>query len=160
MAAWSLSGRPFFVFTAQPSKTPRGGRRPRRGRTCRRFYTLDLMRARVLLAVLFIVAGVLHFVITPMYVNIMPSYLPAPALLVQISGAAEILGGIGLLVPAAQPAAAWGLILLLIAVMPANINMAIHPGHWPGIPRWLLWARLPLQLPLIYWALQYTRRSS
>jgi len=118
------------------------------------------MLPRYLLAVLFIVAGTLHFLITPVYVNIMPSYLPAPTLLVQISGVAEILGGLGLLLPATQSAAAWGLILLLIAVMPANLNMALHASHWPGIPIWLLWARLPLQLPLIYWAFLYTRRSA
>jgi uncharacterized membrane protein len=118
------------------------------------------MTARLLLAILFLVAGALHFLITPVYVGIMPSYLPAPVLLVQISGVAEMLGGIGLLVPAANPAAAWGLILLLLAVMPANLNMALHPSHWPAIPRWLLWARLPLQLPLIYWAFLYTHRRS
>jgi uncharacterized membrane protein len=118
------------------------------------------MAGRILLAILFIVAGALHFLITPVYVNIMPSFLPAPTLLVQISGVAEILGGIGLLVPAAQSAAAWGIILLLIAVLPANLNMALHASHWPGIPPWLLWARLPLQIPLIYWAFFYTHRSA
>jgi uncharacterized membrane protein len=116
--------------------------------------------ARILLAILFLVAGALHFFIAPVYVHIMPPYLPAPALLVRISGVAEILGGVGLLVPATQPAAAWGLILLLIAVLPANLNMALHSSHWPGIPPWLLWARLPLQLPLIYWAFLYTNRRS
>ena len=118
------------------------------------------MSARILLAILFIVAGSLHFLITPVYVSIMPSYLPAPTLLVQMSGVAEMLGGLGLLISTTQPAAAWGLILLLIAVMPANLNMALHSSHWPGIPVWLLWARLPLQLPLIYWAFLYTRRAS
>jgi uncharacterized membrane protein len=118
------------------------------------------MAPRILLATLFIVAGALHFLFTPVYVTIMPSYLPAATLLVQISGIAEILGGIGLLVPATQPAAAWGVILLLLAVMPANLNMALHPSHWPGIPPWLLWARLPLQLPLIYWAFLYTHRGA
>ena len=118
------------------------------------------MPARIILGLLFFVAGTLHFVITPVYANIMPSYLPAPTLLVQISGVAEILGGVGLLIPATQPAAAWGLILLLMAVMPANLNMALHPEHWPRLPVWLLWARLPMQLPLAYWAFLYTRRPS
>ncbi len=118
------------------------------------------MQFRYLLALLFLVAGSLHFIITPVYVSIMPSYLPAPTLLVQLSGIAEILGGIGLLLPATQPAAAWGLILLLIAVTPANLNMALHPTHWPTIPAWLLWVRLPLQLPLIYWSFLYTHRSA
>jgi len=113
---------------------------------------------RYSLAILFILAGALHFVITPVYVSIMPPYLPAPTLLVQISGAFEILGGIGLLVPVTQPLAAWGIIALLICVMPANLNMALHPQHWPTIPVWLLWARIPLQLPLIYWAWLYTRQ--
>jgi uncharacterized membrane protein len=116
------------------------------------------MLARIVFAVLFLVAGAMHFVITPVYVSIMPPYLPALALLVQISGVCEMLGGLGILIPATRPAAAWGLVLLLLAVLPANLNMAIHAGHWPSIPAWVLWARLPLQLPLICWAWLYTRR--
>lgn len=112
---------------------------------------------RILLATIFLIAGVLHFVFTPVYVGIMPAYLPAPKLLVQISGAFEILGGLGLLIPITRPAAAWGLVALLIAVMPANINMALHPQPWSAIHAWLLWLRVPLQLPLIYWAWLYTR---
>ncbi len=118
------------------------------------------MSGRILLGVLFLVAGALHFLITPVYVSIMPPYLPVPTLLVQISGVAEMLGGLGLLVPATQPFAAWGLILLLIAVLPANLHMALHPGHWRAIPAWLLWARVPLQVPLIVWAFLYTHRRS
>lgn len=118
------------------------------------------MAPRLLLAILFILAGALHFLITPVYVAIIPPYLPQPTLLVQISGVAEMLGGLGLLFPATQPAAAWGLVLLLLAVMPANVNMALHPGHWPAIPGWLLWARLPLQVPLLYWAFLYTNHGS
>jgi uncharacterized membrane protein len=118
------------------------------------------MAARTLLAVLFVVAGVAHLLITPVFVSIMPTYLPAPTLLVQISGIAEILGGLGLLIPATQPVAAWGLILLLFPVLPANLNMALHSSHWPSTPAWLLWARVPLQLPLLYWAFLYTHRSS
>jgi uncharacterized membrane protein len=116
------------------------------------------MSSRPILAVLFVVAGALHFVLTPVYVSIMPAYLPQPALLVQISGAAEILGGIGLLVPFTQQSAAWGLVLLLVCVMPANLNMALHAYRWPSIPVWLLWARLPLQVPLIGWAWLFTKR--
>jgi uncharacterized membrane protein len=112
---------------------------------------------RGLLAAIFILAGALHFVFTPMYVRIMPPYLPAPQLLVQISGMFEILGGAGLLVPSTRRASAWGLIALLIAVSPANIQMAIDHAHWPSIPAWALWARVPLQLPMIWWAWLYTR---
>lgn len=113
---------------------------------------------RGLLALLFIGAGVMHFVFPRAYVGIMPAMLPAPLLLVQVSGVAEILGGVGLLIPLTRTLAAWGLVALLIAVLPANLNMAIHPGQFASTPVWVLWARIPLQLPLIWWAWLYTRR--
>jgi uncharacterized membrane protein len=115
------------------------------------------MPGRLLFALLFLLAGALHFLLTPIYVSIMPPYLPHPALLVQISGVCEILGGLGLLFPLSQQAAAWGIIALLICVMPANIQMALHPELFPRIPTWALWGRIPLQLPLILWAWLYTR---
>lgn len=116
------------------------------------------MAGRFALAVLFIVAGTLHFVLTPVYVGMVPNYLPEPRLLVQVSGVCEILGGLGLLQPRSRKLAAWGLVALLVAVMPANWNMALHADHSPTIPAWILWLRLPLQLPLIAWAWRYTRR--
>jgi len=81
-------------------------------------------------------------------------------MLIYISGAAEIFGGLGLLTPSMHRAAAWGLVALLIAVMPANIYMATAHISFPGImgQSWAQWARLPLQIPLIYWAWLYTRR--
>ena len=114
--------------------------------------------ARYLMAALYIVAGTLHFIVPAAYVRIMPPLLPSPVLLVYLSGAFEVLGGLGLLLPATRRAAAWGLIALLVAVLPANVHMALYHAHWPGIPQWLLWARLPLQLPLIAWAWLYTRK--
>jgi uncharacterized membrane protein len=113
--------------------------------------------AKVLLALIFVVAGLLHFVATPAYMKIIPPFLPDPRLLVQISGVCEVLGGIGLLVPATQKFAAWGLVALLIAVLPANTYMALNHVAWPKIPVWALWARVPLQAPLICWAWVYTR---
>jgi uncharacterized membrane protein len=115
-------------------------------------------RGLVFLGFLMIVAGVLHFVYTDLYIQIVPAWLPAPKVLVQISGVAEILGGIGVLVPQTRQAAAWGIVALLVAVLPANIRMAMDHAHWPSIPPWALWARVPLQLPLIWWAWLYTRR--
>jgi uncharacterized membrane protein len=109
------------------------------------------------MGLLYVVAGVGHFVVTRAYVRIMPSYLPAHRELVFISGAAEIAGGIGLLIPQTRRSAAWGIILLLIAVWPANLWMVKHPNLFPTVPLWALWLRLPLQLPLIWWAWQYTR---
>jgi uncharacterized membrane protein len=111
----------------------------------------------ILLAILFIITGTLHFVTPQSYLKIMPPFLPAPLTLVQISGAAEILGGLGLFVPSIRRAAAWGLVALLIAVLPANIYMVIDHTRFASIPLWALWLRLPLQLPLIYWARLYTR---
>ena len=116
------------------------------------------MAGRMVMGVLFIVAGALHFVLAKVYLGIMPPLLPAPLLLVYVSGAFEVLGGVGLLVPATQRFAAWGLIALLVAVWPANVYMATIPEHFPSIPGWALWARVPLQIPLIWWAWQYARR--
>jgi uncharacterized membrane protein len=118
------------------------------------------MFGRIALAVLFILAGTLHFLAPQIYLKIVPPYLPSPRALVFISGAAEILGGLGLLLPATRRAAAWGLVALLIAVLPANIYMATAHLRFPGImgQTWAQWLRIPLQLPLIFWAWLYTRQ--
>jgi len=115
--------------------------------------------SRLLMGALYLAAGALHFLITPRYVAIMPPYLPAPRTLVLLSGAAEIAGGLGILtpIPAVRRAAAWGLIALLVAVMPANIHMVTNHANFPTIPLWAVWLRLPLQLPLIYWAWRNAR---
>lgn len=104
-----------------------------------------------LLVVIFIGAGILHFVAPEPYLRLMPPYLPAPLLLVYVSGAAEIVGGLGLLLPATRQAAGWGLILLLVAVFPANVYMLQTQGAGLSVPLWALWLRLPLQLVLIAW---------
>ena len=114
---------------------------------------------RILMGSLYIVAGAGHFIATRLYESIMPGYFSAHHELVLISGAAEIAGGLGILIPQTRRPAAWGLILLLIAVMPANIWMAQHPNLYPNIPLWAIWLRLPLQLPLIWWAWLYTRSN-
>ena len=114
---------------------------------------------RVILAFIMVVAGALHFVATDAYVAIMPAYLPLHRELVQISGGFEILGGVGLLIARLRAAAGIGLIVLYVAVLPANINMAIHniqPTSVRVAPG-LLWARIPLQLVLIAWAWQVSR---
>lgn len=113
---------------------------------------------RVLFASLFIVGGIAHFVFTRAYASAVPDYLPAPRELVLISGAAEIAGGVGILIPQTRRLAASGLVMLLICIFPANVFMAQHPGRF-GLPQWVLWARLPLQIPLIYWGFLYTRKS-
>ncbi len=83
----------------------------------------------LVLASLFIVSGILHFLFPDTYVRIVPPILPWPMLLVGLSGVAEIMGGIGLLVPRLRRAAGYGLALLLVAIFPANIYMAV--AHIP-----------------------------
>lgn len=114
---------------------------------------------KVLLSIFITTAGVLHFINPEPFVKIVPPYLPYPLELVYISGFFEILGGIGLLIPATSRAAAWGLIALFIAVFPANINMAVNQIPLNGIPNspLLYWGRLPLQAVLIAWAWWYTQ---
>ena len=116
--------------------------------------------SRYLLAALFVGAGLLHFWHPATYLRIMPPALPAPRLLVLLSGAAEVAGGLGLLLPATRRWAAWGLLALLLAVFPANIYMLeIHAQL--HLPAWVAWARLPLQ-PLLMWWVWWAaaRRSS
>ena len=112
---------------------------------------------KIIFALLFMVAGANHFVESKFYEAIVPPYLPWPRALVVISGIAEIVLGVWLLIPKFSPYAAWGLILLLIAVVPANVHMATHPDLYPTIPPVLLWLRLPLQAVLVLWAYCYTR---
>ncbi len=116
------------------------------------------MLGRILLGVLFVVAGVMHFVAPGRYVQIMPPMLPAPGALVYLSGLAEILGGVGIMVPGTRRLAAWGLVALLIAVWPANLYMAMVPERFPAVPLWALWARVPVQVPMIWWAWVYARK--
>jgi uncharacterized membrane protein len=117
---------------------------------------------RVLLwvmALFYIGAGVMHLARPDFYLPMMPPYLPWHFALVIISGLAEIVLGIAVLVPALRAAAAWGVIALLIAVFPANVHIALHDvpvfgaAHGAGA---LNWVRLPIQGVLILWAWWYT----
>lgn len=111
-----------------------------------------LVLFQIMLAVFFIVAGANHFRVPGIYLGMMPPWLPRPEILVQVSGAAEILGGIGLLVPFARRFSGWGLIVLLVAVFPADVYVALQ-GQMPGmeVSPMLLWLRLPLQVLFIAW---------
>jgi len=100
---------------------------------------------------LFVAAGVNHFVSPGVYLMIMPDYLPWPLALVYVSGFFETLGGVGLAAPRLRRAAGWGLIALLVAVFPANVDMLMNADQFPAIPVWAMVARLPLQGVLIAW---------
>ena len=114
---------------------------------------------RWLLTIFMVGAGITHFTNPGAFVAMVPEVLPAPLALTYVSGVAEIAGGLGLILPQTRRAAAWGLILLYLAVFPANVNMAVNHLPLDGKPvdPVLLWARLPLQLVLIAWAYWYTR---
>ncbi|MDQ2681591.1 MAG: hypothetical protein M3Y21_11345 [Candidatus Eremiobacteraeota bacterium] len=105
-----------------------------------------------LLGAFFIAAGLLHFLKLPTYARIVPPWLPMHVLLVQISGAVEIAGGLGAWLPITRRVSGIGLIALLIAVFPANIFMAMHAAAFSDIAGpTALWLRLPLQFVAIAW---------
>jgi uncharacterized membrane protein len=115
--------------------------------------------ALLLLVLFWVAAGVNHLVRPEFYLKIMPAYLPAHEALVFWSGVFEVLGGIGVLIPRTRVMAGWGLILLLLAVYPANINMALHPEQFPQFSRLALYGRLPFQVLFIWWAWWATRSN-
>jgi uncharacterized membrane protein len=105
---------------------------------------------RGIVSLFFIYVGTVHFVRPGKFIQITPDFLPYKKELVYVSGFFEILGGVGLLVPQTRKAAGIGLLALLFAVFPANINMAVNKIDFGVIPTWLLWARLPLQFLLMF----------
>jgi uncharacterized membrane protein len=111
------------------------------------------MILRLIGALFFIGAGANHFRSPAFYARIIPPKFPSPQTLVLISGIAEILGGLGLLIRPLRRPAAWGLIALLVAVFPANLYMAIEPQKFADLhlPTWCFLARLPLQVVFIVW---------
>lgn len=113
---------------------------------------------KYLMAALFVLAGVYHFVNPEFYLRIMPPYFPWHLFLVYLSGAFEIGLGVLLTVPRFTRIAGFGLIALLIAIFPANIHMAVNPAMYPEINPIALWIRLPLQGVLIAWAYWYSRK--
>lgn len=120
---------------------------------------LDTVKAKlsVAIAIMFLVSGTMHFTSAEGFVAMIPPFLPFPLALVYVSGAFEILGAIGLLIPRTRRFAAYGLAALLIAVFPANIYAALAATGAPGAigGAWYGWVRLPLQavyIGLVLWA--------
>lgn len=113
---------------------------------------------------LYVVAGAMHFVAPKVYAQIVPPQFPRPLQLVYLSGIAEIVLGVGVTISRTRRLSAWGLVLLLLSVFPANVYMATHDVVIEGVPEWAgepsdaaTWARLPLQGVLVLWAWWYTR---
>lgn len=112
------------------------------------------------MSVLYIIAGVNHFVSPLFYKKIMPPYIPWHMKIIFASGVIEILLGILLIPKTTRRFAAWGIILLLIAIFPANINMMINYLHEKNPGLWIAILRLPLQLVLIWWAYTFTKPAA
>ncbi len=109
------------------------------------------------MSLLYLVAGFNHFKNPDVYLKIIPPFLPVPSILNAVSGAIEMGLGMLLIRPESRSLAAWGVILLLIAVFPANIYMYSLGGDTFGLPDWALLLRLPVQVLLIAWAYWHTK---
>ena len=102
--------------------------------------------ARIGAAGFWVVAGAMHFVIPRQYEAIVPASIARwKKEIVVVSGVAEMAGGVAILPEATRRGARWWLLALLVAVYPANIEMALNPERFPKIPAAALWARLPVQ---------------
>jgi len=124
-------------------------------------WNTDVPKVRVwLITLFFLLGGAAHFLIVERFVSVMPAYLPWPRELVLISGVFELLGAVGVLFACTMRWAGCGLVLLCLAVFPANLNMALHAERFNEIPAWLLYLRLPLQALIILhivWATELLR---
>lgn len=120
---------------------------------------------RYVMGLIYVAAGVTHFLAPDAYEQVVPPAFPRPRLLVHLSGVAEVALGVGVLFERTRRPAAWGLVALLAAVFPANVHMATTDDlSLAGVPAWAaeppraaLWARLPMQGLLALWAWWHTR---
>jgi uncharacterized membrane protein len=106
----------------------------------------------------YLLSGANHFLHASFYLRIMPDHYSHPLLLVHVSGIAELIGGMGLLVSRTRRFSAAGIALMLLVFLDVHVFMIRHAEQFPDVPVSLLWARIPLQLVLIAWALLYARR--
>ena len=113
-----------------------------------------------IMALLYMAAGVNHFIHPGIYGKIMPSWFPWHEELIRISGVCEILFAILLIFPTTRRIAAYCIIGLLIAVFPSNIQMMLNYLHENNPGLWISILRLPLQMVLIYWAYGFTKSGS
>ncbi|MDT7827859.1 DoxX family protein [Pricia sp. S334] len=108
-----------------------------------------------LMAAMYIVAGLMHFIKPKIYLRIMPRYLPKHKLLVSLSGIAEIVLGLGLCFPATKEVSIYGILLMLAVFLLVHFYMLSGEKASAGIPKWILILRIPLQFGLMYWAWWY-----
>ncbi|HEX2723315.1 MAG TPA: DoxX family protein [Gemmatimonadaceae bacterium] len=121
---------------------------------------MSARRNHFLIAALFIVAGVVHFLVPDRYAGIMPGWVPFPREMVYVSGVLEIAGGVGVLIPGVRRLTGICLIALLIAVFPANLQMLANAinGDASTLYKTALFLRLPLQPLMIVWIYRATLR--
>lgn len=110
-----------------------------------------------LMALIYIIAGIMHFVRPKMYLRILPGYLPGHKLLVIISGISEIIIGIALCFAETKNLAIYAVIIMLTFFLPAHFHMLFNKKASMGIAKWVLIARIPLQFLLMFWAYWYLR---
>ncbi len=114
---------------------------------------------RVVLALFYALAGILHLVRPHPFLSIMPPWVPAPEWVVALTGVAEIAGAIGLFVPSLRRAAGIGLALYALCVWPANVQHAINDlGSGTGLPALYHYPRLAAQ-PLLIWLALWVSRT-
>ncbi|WP_370000362.1 MauE/DoxX family redox-associated membrane protein [Winogradskyella sp.] len=110
-----------------------------------------------IMASIYILAGIMHFIRPKMYMRIMPRYLPNHKFLVLLSGIVEIVLGIALLIPETKAFAIFGIIAMLAVFLLVHFYMLSGKKASAGIPKWILILRIPLQFLLMYWAWIYLK---
>ena len=118
-------------------------------------------RMRVAAGLAFILASIPHFTSPERYLPMMPPFVPAPEAMIVVSGVAELIGGVGMLIPRTARIASWWLALLLLAIFPANVYVAIRGVNAAGLPSspWYTWSRLPFQALFVWWVLYAGREA-
>lgn len=107
------------------------------------------------MAIMYVVAGVFHFLKPKMYMRIMPNYLPNHKTLVYLSGLAEVILGIAICIPAFKTLGIYGIIAMLLVFLLVHFYMLSSKKASAGIPKWILILRIPLQFFLMYWTYWY-----
>lgn len=109
----------------------------------------------IIMSIIYVFAGAMHFIKPKMYVKIIPKFLPRRRLLNLIAGGLEIILGVGLLIEFSRSYSAVGIVFLLTTFFIVHINMLRGKDYSAGVPMWILILRLPLQFVLIWWAYLY-----
>lgn len=110
-----------------------------------------------LMAGMYLAAGLAHWFFPTAYIRILPYWIPWKRFTVWASGLLEVTLGAALWFPATRDAALYGIMGMLVLFIPVHTNMLSDSRAGGGIPRWILWLRIPLQGFLIYWAYGYLK---